>query len=54
METLLSLIVWALCGFGCYKLAENQGRNTTTAAILGVLFGVFSVIGYLIAGKKNV
>lgn len=54
MDVLLSLIVWGLCGFGCYKLAENQGRNTVTAAVLGVLFGVFAVIGYLIAGKKNV
>ena len=54
MDFILTLVVWALCGFGCYKLAENQGRNTTTAAVLGVLFGVFSVIGYLIAGKKNV
>ena len=54
MDILFTLIIWFLCGFGCYKLAENQGRNTTTAAVLGVLLGVFAVIGYLIAGKKNV
>ena len=51
METLLSLIVWALCGFGCY-VAENQGH--TTAAVLGACLAYFAVIGYLIAGKKNV
>ena len=27
--------------------------DTTTAAVLGVLFGVFAVLGYLIAGKKS-
>ena len=54
MDVLFTLIIWALCGFGCYKLAETQGRDTTTAAVLGVLFGIFSGIGYLIAGKKNV
>jgi hypothetical protein len=53
METLLTLAIWAACGFGCYKLAESQGRNTTTGAVLGVLFGVFAVLGYLIAGKKK-
>lgn len=53
MDVILSLIVWGLCGFGCYKLAENQGRNTTVAAVLGVLLGIFAVIGYLIAGKKK-
>ena len=53
MEALLSLAIWALCGFGCYKLAEKQGRNTTTGAVLGVLFGVFAVLGYVIAGDKK-
>lgn len=53
MEFLLSLIIWALCGFGCYKMAENQGRDTALAAVLGVLFGVFAIIGYAIAGPKK-
>lgn len=53
MEFLTTLIIWGLCGFGCYKIAESNDRDTTTAAVLGVLFGVFAVIGYLIAGKKK-
>ena len=53
MEFLFTLLIWAACGFGCYKIAENNGRDTTTAAVLGVLFGVFAVLGYLIAGKKS-
>ena len=53
MEALLTFIVWVLCGFGCYKLAESQGRNPIIGAALGIMFGVFSVVGYLIAGKKK-
>ena len=54
MEFILTLVIWFLCGFGCYKIAENNGRDTTLAAVLGVLFGVFAVLGYAIAGKKKV
>lgn len=53
MDVLISLILWVLCGWGCYKLAEKQGRDTTTGAVLGVLFGLFAVLGYLIAGDKK-
>ena len=34
-------------------MAENRGRDATLGAILGVLFGVFAVIGYAIAGDKK-
>ncbi|MBO5805744.1 MAG: hypothetical protein J6R10_02655 [Tidjanibacter sp.] len=50
---LITILVWIACGFGCYKLAERQGRNVTIAAVLGVLLGVFAVLGYLIAGDKK-
>lgn len=43
MDVLLTLAVWFLCGFGCYKMAENQGRDKTLGAVLGVLFGVFAI-----------
>jgi len=49
----LSLVIWVLCGFGCYKMAENQNRDKALAAVLGVLFGVFAIIGYAIAGPKK-
>lgn len=49
---MLTLIYWAVCVAGCYFLAKSQGRDTTIAAVLGLLFGVFAVIGYLIAGDK--
>ena len=41
---MLTIVIAVLCGFGCYKMAENQGRDTALAAVLGVLFGVFSII----------
>ena len=53
MDFILALVIWALCGWGCYKIAEGNGRDTTLAAVLGVLFGVFAVLGYALAGKKN-
>jgi hypothetical protein len=49
---MLTLIYWAVCVAGCYFLTKSQGRDTTIAAVLGLLFGVFAVIGYLIAGDK--
>ena len=53
MDFILTLVVWALCGWGCYKIAEKNGRDTTLAAVLGVFFGLFAVLGYAIAGKKS-
>lgn len=51
---MLTLIYWAACVAGCYFLAKSQGRDTTTAAVLGLLFAVFALIGYLIAGDKKI
>lgn len=48
-----SVLLWLFFGWACYKLAEKQGRNEILGAVLGVVFGVFAVIGYWIAGDKN-
>ena len=53
MEFISSLIWCAICAGLCYKIAENNNRNTITATALGVLFGAFAVIGYLIAGEPK-
>lgn len=53
MIEVFSIIIWILFGFACYKIAENQGRNVWLALVLGILFGIFAVIGYLIAGNKK-
>ena len=53
MEFIFTLLVAFLWGYICYIMAEKRGRDTTLAAVLGALFGVFAVIGYAIAGDKN-
>jgi hypothetical protein len=49
----MEFIIWLLCGFVCYMIAQKNGRNEWLGAVLGCLFGIFAIIGYLIAGKKN-
>lgn len=50
----ISLIIWLLCGFVCYKMAENKGYNKYLAGVLGVLFALISVIIYAcLSPKKN-
>lgn len=57
MEFIVSYIfslIWCAVGAGlCYKIAENNNRNPIIATALGVLFGIFAVIGYLIVGKPK-
>ena len=53
MEFIFTILVAALWGHICYRMAEKRHRDTTLAALLGALFGVFAVIGYAIAGDKD-
>lgn len=50
---ILTILVWCACAWGCYTIAEKNNRNTTLAAILGFFFGLFAILGYLIAGEKD-
>lgn len=56
MEFLIIILQLAISAaiiyWGC-KVAENNGRNIPIAAVLSFLFGIFAVIGYYIAGKKD-
>ena len=49
----LPILVWILCGVGCYLLAEKKGYNKALAAVLGVLGGVIALIIYACLGNKN-
>lgn len=49
----ISVIIWVICAFVCYRLAEKQGRNKLVAAIVGLLFSLVGVVGYLILGDKK-
>lgn len=53
MEVIIQLIVGILMMFWCYKVAEKNGRNVVLALFLSFFFGIFAVIGYYIAGKKE-
>ncbi|MFN5136932.1 MAG: hypothetical protein ACK6CP_05645 [Pseudanabaena sp.] len=41
---LLMVMIWGLCGWACYSIAESKKRNKELWAILGVLFGFIAVI----------
>ena len=55
MENLLLIIVWLAFGFATMKIAQSKGHDKTLWFILGVLFGIFSliVIALLPAKKQN-
>ncbi len=41
---LLMVMIWGLCGWACYSIAESKKRNKELWAILGALFGFIAVI----------
>lgn len=47
------LLVWVLCSFGCYKLAENNNRDKTLWAVLGLIFGIFALLILALMGKAE-
>lgn len=47
------LIIWLLCAFICYGLAKEKGRNVYIAIIMGLLFGIFAVLGYYFIGVNK-
>lgn len=49
----MELIIWLLCGFVCYLIAQKKNRNEWLAALLGCLFGIFAIIGYAVISKKE-
>ena len=53
MELIISLIVWALCALACYKIAEKNHRDTTLAAIMGFIFGIFAIVVYALIGEPK-
>lgn len=50
---ILTFILWILCGFICYKIAEKNNRDKIIAVIIGILTGIFGILGYLIISKKD-
>ena len=54
---LVALLIWAglYAGvvYGTYAIAKRNGRNTGTAILMGVLFGLFALIAYAIIGQPK-
>jgi len=53
MELIITLTIIAFMAFLCYKIAEKNGRSKDLAIFLGIFFGIFAVIGYLIIGETE-
>ena len=53
MDFIFTILMAILWGYICSRMAEKRHRDTTLAALLGAIFGVFAVIGYAIAGDKD-
>lgn len=53
MDILFSIILWILCSCACYKIAKKNGRDTTLAVILGLIFGIFAVLTYVFIGEES-
>jgi len=51
MNNLFLIVIYLLEGYWCYKIAESKGRDKWLAFFLGVMFGLFAVIGYALVSK---
>ena len=45
-DTILYVIILALMGYWCYRIAERKGRSPILAAFWGALLGILGVIIY--------
>ena len=50
---MFEILVWCLCGYGCYKIAEVKGRNEVLWAVLGLIFGVFPLLAIAILPENK-
>jgi len=52
MNTIV-LVVWVLCAVVCYQQAKNKGLNEGLWAVMGLLFGIFAVIGVFLQKDRS-
>ena len=50
---MVAIIVWCICSFICYSIAESKGRSGALWAALGILFGIFAVIVIALMPSQN-
>lgn len=46
----LCLGFWALVVWGTHRMAVGNGRSGGLAVVLGIVFGIWALLGYAIAG----
>lgn len=46
-------MIWIASALVCYGLAKRKNRNPIIAAGLGLFFGIFAIIGYLLIEDKE-
>ena len=44
MEAIVTLAIWAACGYVCMQIAEKKGRSSTNWLIFGILGGLIAVL----------
>jgi len=47
------ILAWVLCAAICYSQATKKGLNVGLWTVIGLLFGIFGVIGVLIAPSRK-
>ena len=50
---IVTLIVGIFCALICMSMAEKRGREKWLGVLLGLLFGIWAILGYLIAGDTS-
>lgn len=53
MEFIFDIAIWLLMAFWCKTIARRNNRDVHVAFIIGLLLGIFGVVGYYIAGKNE-
>jgi hypothetical protein len=53
MDWFFTILLSILWGYICYGLAEQRGRDCILAFLLGMIFGVFAILWYIIIGEKR-
>ena len=52
-STTLVIIIWGAMSVWTWSIAKKNGRGEIQAAVLGLLLGIFAVIGYALAGATE-
>ena len=53
MAEILFLAVWVALGYWCTTIAKSKNRSEGLAFVIGIVFGIFAVIGYAMLGERK-